>query len=434
MSSLWGDRFISAQRVRFALFQAGPIAVVGTTLLVWPLLGRLLPPAPVGQLSGVLAVSSILAPVVTLGTHLHVANRLAREPRRAGGADGRLVRFLLVVLVAVAVASVIGLAVAHESSVLRVSAVVAATGCSILGLGVIRGLNRAGLYAAVTIWSQFLSLLLLSVVAGISGSLDAGLSVYVVALVLGTVVVVPLVNRRPDVDTQGRPLRIGLQALGLVPHLVLAVATLLLARIIVGLVSGPIGLAGFQYASLLIGGVTTIGASLDAHWSVRAQAATSETELRSLLNRNLVRIQAVLVAVAAGVVFFVFALLPFWLPPTYDADAVRGAVLVSLSAGSFQALADNRAAALMWLGRSGAVSAGTSVGVIVASGSCLLLVTAFGWEAAGAAIALGTASRALITSVLLRRAEPALSLDRPAMVASTAAVGLVLMAVLLTQI
>ncbi|MEJ8282716.1 hypothetical protein WKI33_02395 [Curtobacterium citreum] len=229
-------------------------------------------------------------------------------------------------------------------------------------------------------------------------------------------------------------MRIGLQALGLVPHLVLAVATLLLARIIVGLVSGPIGLAGFQYASLLIGGVTTIGASLDAHWSVRAQAATSETELRSLLNRNLVRIQAVLVAVAAGVVFFVFALLPFWLPPTYDADAVRGAVLVSLSAGSFQALADNRAAALMWLGRSGAVSAGTSVGVIVASGSCLLLVTAFGWESAGAAIALGTASRALITSLLLRRAEPALGLDRPAMVASTAAVGLVLMAVLLTQI
>ncbi|MBF4606078.1 hypothetical protein [Curtobacterium sp. VKM Ac-1393] len=407
---------------------------MGTTLLVWPLLGRLLPPAPVGQLSGVLAVSSILAPVVTLGAHLHVANRLAREPRRAGGADGRLVRLLLVVLIAVAALGVIGLILAPQNSVLRVSAVVAATGCSILGLGVIRGLNRAGLYAALTIWSQFLSLLMLSMVAGIAGSLDAGLIVYVVALVMGTIVVVPLVNRQPDVDTQGRALRIGLQSLGLVPHLVLAVATLLLARIIVGLITGPVGLAGFQYASLLIGGVTTIGASLDAHWSTRAQAATTASELRSLLNRNLVRIQAVLVAVAAAVVIFVFVFLPVWLPPTYDADAVRGAVLVSLSAGSFQALADNRAAALMWLGRSGAVSVGTIVGVVVASGSCFLLVLTSGWEAAGAGIALGTASRALVTSVLLRRAEPALGLDRPAVMASTAAVGLVLLAVLLTQI
>ncbi|WP_144757205.1 lipopolysaccharide biosynthesis protein [Curtobacterium pusillum] len=407
---------------------------MGTTLLVWPLLGRLLAPASVGQLSGVLAFSSILAPVVTLGAHLHVANRLAREPMRAGAADGRLVRFLLVVLIAVAVVSVVGLAVTNGSPVLRVSAVVAATGCSILGLGVVRGLNRAGLYAAVTIWSQFLALLLLSAVAGITGSLDAGLTVYVVALILGATVVAPLVKHQPDAGVSESPRQIGFQSVGLVPHLVLAVATLLLARIIVGLVTGPVGLAGFQYASLLIGGVTTIGASLDAHWSTRAQVAASVTELRSLLNRNLVRIQVVLVAVAIGVVVFIFVLLPLWLPPSYDASAVRLAVLVSLSAGSFQALADNRAAALMWLGRSGAVSAGTTVGVVIASVSCFLLVTAFGWEAAGAAIALGTASRALVTSVLLRRAEPALGLDRPAVVVSTAAVGLVLGAVLLTQI
>ena len=52
-----------------------------------------------------------------------------------------------------------------------------------------------------------------------------------------------------------------------------------IGAIIVGLVAGPVGLAGFQYASLLIGGVTTIGASLDAHWSTRAQAAATSGTL-----------------------------------------------------------------------------------------------------------------------------------------------------------
>ncbi|OIH95734.1 MULTISPECIES: lipopolysaccharide biosynthesis protein [unclassified Curtobacterium] len=407
---------------------------MGTTLLVWPLLGRILAPQSVGQLSAVLAVSSILAPVVTLGTHLHIANRLARDPGRAGGPDGRLVRFLLGTLIVVALVSTAGVLVQHDEPVLRTIAVVAATGCSIIGIGVVRGLDRALSYAVLTLWAQFVALLLLTVVAWASGSLDVALASYALALVAGTVLVLPLVRRRDPGRTDEGVTRIGVQSLSLVPHLVLAVATLLLARIIVGFVAGPVGLAGFQYASLLIGGVTTIGASLDAHWSTRAQAAVDERDLRGRLDRNLVRIQLLLLVVALGVVVFVFALLPVWLPPSYDVTTVRAAVIVSLSAGAFQALADNRSAALMWLGRPGFVSVATALGVVAAAVGCVALVLAFGWVAAGAAIALGTATRAAAITVFLRRVSPGLGLDRRAVTVTAACVAALLSALLLTLI
>ena len=407
---------------------------MGTTLIVWPVLGRVLAPAALGQLSGVLAASSILAPVITLGTHLHVANRLARDPARAKGADGRLVRTILGILIALAAASIVGLACTRGIVPLQITAIVTSTACSILAVGVARGLDRAAFFAVLTIWSQFLALLLLTVVAALSGSLDAGIATYASALVLGSVVVLPLVKAGSDPASSERPREIALRSVHLVPHLVLAVATLLLARIVVGIVSGPVGLAGFQYASLLIGGVTTIGASLDAHWSIRAQSAGNEQALADVLGRNLIRIQAMLIVVAAGVVFFVVVLLPVWLPPGYEVAAVRSAVLVSLSAGAFQALADNRSAALMWLGRSASVSAATTVGVAIGTVSCFAFVSAFGWEAAGAAIALGTAARALVTVLLLRHAAPHLRLTGRSVAVTAVSITLVVLPIVLTQI
>lgn len=412
----------------FVLYQAGPMAVAGTTLVVWPLLGRVLPPADVGTLSGLLAIVSICAPVITFGLHLHLANRLARNPNRSAGSDGAVGAYWGRGLLGLAALGVIGMLIWPGNPVWQLTGITAATGATMIVLGVNRGLNRPWTYAMLTVGAQFLALLGLTLGGVATGSLQKALVAYV--LLLMATAGIGLALRREKLETsRSDRLHVLAGSFRLVPHLVLAVATLLLTRLVVGAIQGPSSLAAFQYAALIIGGLTTVGASLDAHWSVRAQETSSPSELTTVLARNLRLMLLAGLLLIATVVVFSSTLLAVWLPPGYAVGAVRNAVFLSLTAGIFQALADNRSAGLMWHGRGGVVSVCTALGVAVTLGTSVLLVEVFGWQGAGLAIALGTATRAAALLIAVQRTS--LRLDGRSVVWTIAAVLLALSPVLM---
>lgn len=390
----------------FALYQAGTLCVVVTTLLVWPYLGRVLNQSQVGEISFNLAIASISAPALALGAHLYLANKLASTGSQGGAVEARTALSLASGLYLLAVAALCGDFLIADQSLLVPLSLSSASAAYLVTAGVARGLNRPAIFGACALVVQVVGLLGLGLGAAATGDLRFGVLVYV------AMVAMPVVLQYIVLRARLGPVRWALvggtlrAALRLVPHLVLAVALLTMMRILVALQLGNEAAANYTFASLIIGGSITIGASLDAHWSVRAQAASSIEALNGELSRNQNKTQLLLLIAAIAVICFLFVGLPLWLPQGYDSNGVALAVLCALPAASLQAVADGRAAVLMWMDRPGLVSVSTAIGTLITILLAYLFLPHFGWPALGLVLTVGFFFRALATSLFARTINP----------------------------
>lgn len=391
---------------QFVLYQSGMLSVVVTTLFVWPLIGRILDQGALGSISFHLAVASILAPALCLGSNLYLANRMASGRSSSIATEVRTAIILTASLYSVSLlTSIISLAVPPSDVLISIS-LSCATSAYLVTSGVMRGIDRPGPFALFVFSVQVLGLLGLGLVTASTGELRGGVLVYV--LMIGTPVVVQhaMLKEHMAYVAPWSMMRALTKSASLVPHLVLAVALLMMMRVLVSVRLGSEAAANYMFASLIIGGSITIGASLDAHWSVRAQVSTTAHSLTRLLSRNQNRTQLILLTVSAALALFLTFALDVWLPVGYDRTGMKVAVVCALPAASLQAIADGRAAVLMWLGRPGLVSVGTALGTSVTIALAFLLLPLCGWQVIGLVLPLGLSVRAIMTALFARRVCP----------------------------
>jgi O-antigen/teichoic acid export membrane protein len=390
----------------FVLYQSGTLCVVLTTLLVWPFLGRVLTQSQLGEVSLHLAIASIMAPALALGTHLYLANRFASERNLGKAAEARTAVSLTSTLYLVAILAVAGSFILAEIGVLLPVALSCASSSYLVTAGVTRGINRPVMFAVFALAVQVIGLFGLGFVTAATDDLRTGVLAYVLTIGVPVASQYLLLRRQLGPVEWSGVMRILRASASLVPHLVLAVALLTMMRVLVALQLGNQAAANYTFASLIIGGSITIGASLDAHWSVRAQAAPTIHELASKLSRNQSMTQLLLLVSSVGVVLFLFMGLHLWLPSGYDAEGVIIAVICALPAASLQALADGRAAVLMWMDRPGLVSASTALGTSVTIMLAYFLLPEFGWPVIGIVLTVGLSVRALATFWSARIVSP----------------------------
>lgn len=403
-----------ATNARFFLFQSGPIAIGITTLLVWPFLGNILNKDLFGQLSLQLAISSVLAPGLCLGASLYLANRLSTDPDANHSAEKKTAVCLSAVLFTLAIlVSCVALAWGPANILLPLS-LSSVNAAYLITSGVMRGLDRPAEFAAHTFLVQIAGLLTLGTVAKLTNSLQTAVLAYSIVIsvpVISQYFMLRKVSKKTKLKATIPVMR---KSLGLVPHLVLAVALLMMMRIIVSFLLGNVAVANYTFAALIIGGTLTIAASLDAHWSVRAQSSSSIDTLVIQLRNNQTKIHSILLVICTLVVVFLFFGLDLWLPPAYENAPVVWAVILALPAAPMQAIADGRAAILLYLDRSRAVSAATALGAAVTFICAIVVLPFFGWPAAGVCITAGMLARMLATIFLASRFTQGQSIGRAA--------------------
>ncbi len=390
----------------FVLYQSGTLSVVTSTLFVWPLLGRILSQNALGGISFHLAVASILAPVLCLGSHLYLTNRIASRKDVGIAIEARAAVALTMTLYLISIITVLISFIVESPDALISVSLSCGLSAYLVTSGVMRGVNRPRAFALFVFTVQVLGLLGLGLATASTEELRSGVFLYV--LIIGMPVFSQYsILKEHLVSVEPRSV---MRALGksasLIPHLVLAVALLMMMRVLVSVQLGDQAAANYTFASLIIGGSITVGASLDAHWSVRAQASKTTYSLARLLSRNQNKTQMLLLVVSAGLVLFLLFGLNLWLPIGYDSSGLKIAVICALPAASLQAIADGRAAVLMWMNRPGLVSVGTAMGTSVAIGLAFLLLPEFGWQVIGLVLTSGLSIRTLVTALSARRVCP----------------------------
>lgn len=395
------SRWVPGRLLQFAAFQSGPVALAATALLVWPILGRLMEPSDIGRISGALAVASIAAPACTFGVHQHVPNLIARH-----GSRTKAVRELAISRVAALLWTVVSLLAAAVSGVsgspaAATAAVVAAAASSIIVAGTARGAADPCWYAIATVVVQIGGLLALGLTFAETRSLSLATVAY--ASVLAVPAFVQALRYSGPLRVP-RPFLHGVlqSSLGLVPHLVLAVALMMAMRLLVQVERGNAALGHYQYAALLIGAVTTLASSLDAQWSTAAQGMGTAAGVDQYLRRKQQHLQAFLLATCALVALFGMVALPLWLPEGYDVRPIRVALACALPAAALQAVADMLSARAMWAGQNRVVSGATAISVAIALVFAAFAIESVGWEMAGLAITVGAGSRTFALAVLSR--------------------------------
>lgn len=387
----------------FVMFQSGPFAVGITTLFVWPFLGNVMTKELLGSLSLALAVSSIASPALAGGLHLLLANRLASSRSQFTLTDARVAKYATSLLFVLAILTSAASQIFDIQSILPGLALSCATGTYLLASGIMRGANKPITFAFITVATQILGLLVLGFVAAFSKSLITGITAYIPVVSISLFAVHIILRRWSFTAAPAALGRVIADGFRLVPHLVLAVALLMIMRVLVNYLFGHAALAEYTFASLVIGGMLTAASSLDAHWSVRAQHAGTEPGLTLLLRRNQTRIQGSLALLSILVVCFVYFYLPVWLPANYNNSLVAMTVFLAIPAASFQAYADGRSALFMWKNRPGLISMSTAIGTSVAIILALFLLPNFGWVLAGACITAGAVVRAIFAEGMARR-------------------------------
>lgn len=386
----------------FILYQSGTICVVLTTLFVWPFLGRILSPILLGELSFQLATASILAPALCLGAHLYLANRMASRRDLGIQIEARTAVALTFTLYTTSLLAIGSSFLFDSQDVLISVGLSCAISAYLVTSGVMRGIDRPKPFGVLVFCVQVLGLVGLGWGAATTGELRSGIVIYV--MMIG----IPVLAQHLMLKEQKMPAswRSMMSMLGksarLVPHLVLAVALLMMMRVLVAVQLGNQAAANYTFASLIIGGSITIGASLDAHWSVRAQASKTMNVLTTALSRNQCKTQVILLVSSAGVSLFLFLGLGLWLPADYDSVGVSVAVICSLPAASLQAIADGRAAVLMWTNKPGLVSVSTALGTLVTIALAYFLLPIYGWAVLGAVLTAGLSVRAVLTTLSSR--------------------------------
>lgn len=349
------------------------------------------------------ATSSLLAPALSLGLSHYLANRLALSSNLSRAAELKATRVLANILYGIALIGVCAGLLAHETVFCVAIAISAPTAVFLLCSSLLRGLNFPKTFATLTVFVQVIALLCLGLTVSVGNNILLGAAVFV-GMSAAPLLVVNILARNPRGSaTPAEVSRVLTLAATLVPHLVMAVATMLLMRLLVGIALGTAAAANYMFASLLIGGSLTIGASLDAHWSTRAQAATTLSQLSQILERNQARIQTSLLLVSLAATIFILAALNVWLPSSYDRRGVVVTVALGMSAAAFQAAADGRSALLMWLGKTFQISVATAAGGLSTLGLALLVLPLNGWQVAGLCIAAGMAVRAVLATIFSLR-------------------------------
>lgn len=377
-----------------------------TTLLVWPFLGRILSQSELGEISFYLAIASILAPALALGAHLYLANKLAATRSESSFVESQTAFLLTSALYLFALAALgVELLTDDRSPMLPLS-LSCASAAYLVTAGVSRGENRPAVFGASALAVQVFGLMGLGFVTAETHELRYGVFVYVLVIAVPVILQYRLLRGRLRPGQWAHVRRTLRSAVRLVPHLVLVVALLTMMRVLVALQLGHEAAADYTFASLIIGGSITIGASLDAHWSVRAQAASSIEALNHELLRNQAKTQLLLVITSMGVIGFLFVGLPLWLPDGYNSGGIVFAVLCALPAASLQAIADGRAAVHMWIDKPGLVSSSTAVGTFITILLAFFLLPYFGWPVLGLVLTAGFFFRAVAAAGFARVENP----------------------------
>ncbi|WP_426996760.1 hypothetical protein [Pseudarthrobacter sp. N5] len=278
-----------------------------------------------------------------------------------------------------------------------------ALGAYLVTTGVARGINRPVTFAASMFLVQVCGLVALGMTTAVHQSLREGMLVYILIIGIPVCTLYWVLRNSLTRVTWHGIFGVLRKSSGLVPHLVLAVAMLMMIRILVSIRLGNDAVANYTFASLVIGGSITIAASLDAHWSVRAQASKSIDILQSALRRNQTKTQLLLMITSIGIALFLLLILDPWLPGGYDRNAVITAVLFALPGASLQAVADGRAAVLMWINRPALISVSTALGTFSTMLLAYYLMPIYGWPSVGLCLTTGLAVRAFTTIVMARK-------------------------------
>ncbi|GAP60602.1 hypothetical protein AHiyo1_41620 [Arthrobacter sp. Hiyo1] len=387
----------------FFLFQSGPASIIVTTLFVWPLLGHILDQRLLGELSLQLAISSIASPALCLGTNLYLANRLSAGPESDRRSEAKTALWVTGVLYGLSGLLAFSSLFLDAWLFLIPFALSCANAAYLVTSGVMRGIDQPVPYSIVTFVVQIFGLFSLGFLASISHRLQIAVLAYVGVITIPVLWQYCLL-RKKTLHTEIRSIVPVLRAsASLVPHLVLAVALLMMMRILVSLKVNNEAVANYTFAALIIGGTLTVAASLDAHWSIRAQASPSLASLTGVLRRNQTRIQTILLFMSGGIVLFLFLGLRVWLPPGYDAKHLVLTVLLALPAAAMQALADGRSAVLMYFNKAGRVSIATMVGAVTTLIMAYTLLPIYSWPVAGLCVTAGMFSRMVAVNVFARQ-------------------------------
>lgn len=346
---------------------AGVAAVGLNSVVVWPLLGRVAGAADLSTLIGVLAAAALVSPAVTLGTHAYVLRFLVHGSATERNRAICLAWVALAVFVGVAT---VGAIVTLWLGTTMLIGWATAQGLALIAGALVRGVDRPSLFAVHALVSQAGSIgvvaLLLWASADARQAMAGGVAMILGSSALAIIGSVP----RPEKAVDLRPaLRF---AIPLVPHLVLAVGSIQLIRLFIASFGSAQEAANFHYSALLAGaGLTTIQA-LSAHLTTDALRA-EDVQFLTELSHATGRLYLVVNIFLAGLGIFAWTFLEIWLPDFLDVDIVTLCAAIMAVAVFAQVRGDIAMAALMRASRTGAVSAGTALGMLAGAATFFLL-------------------------------------------------------------
>lgn len=368
-------------------FLAGPATVVLNALVLWPLIGEFGSESSTAQLVTVLAVSSLLAPLLSAGTHMYVLRQ------GNGAARGRVPAVLLAGLAGL---SLVG---ATMSLALPVASYVyagASSAAFLVAQAALRVAQRPAQFALLTVVCQTVAV----AAAGVVGS-DAGLpgacAAYAISIWLCVVILVA-VNARG-----GRPAsRIDLArafafGLPLVPGLVLYLMIPQGSRLLVAAAGSESDLLVFQYASLLTLGGVTLVTSVSGHFGSAAMAASTPGSACLYLGQLRRAVQIVAAGLVVMIPLFVFVVAPTWLPSSLPFEEWRWVALALLLIVPLQACSDVIEYRVLIAGRTTTLLLPAVTGAVSGALTFLLAITAVPAHWAGVA----AVNSAVLTRLLM---------------------------------
>lgn len=388
--------------LRATLFMGGVASVGLNAVVTWPVLGRTLSNSEVGQVSALLAISALLVPLISVGLNSFAIRFIAGSvPGDREVALRVSCTFVLAILLPASVAAVLISSSFATSCVLFILAQTIA----LVVQGVLRGDNRPALFFAQALATQTVSLIVLTLMytqAGLNLGLRAASLVIIVFSVVSVLPVAPiwrnLVPSWPEVKWALN------FSLPVVPHLVLVVGILQGMRVLIAIFDGHVALSNFQFGALIGGAAITVVQAFGGHLGTDV-FRLERLDLAHALGRMLRNLLVTVCLLMLGIVVFRWTVFELWLPPEMDAWRVTLTIAALLPAALVQAIGDVHSAELMHSLRSDYMSWAMVVGS-AAAGVCFLslrLVT-FPEFAAGSAITIGLAVRAVTSSALLTRA------------------------------
>lgn len=388
------------ERTRLALYSTGPGCIALNTLLLWPLLGRDLSAGDFSDLVGLFSAAALAAPLAALGLHVYLLRFLAGLDFKRRADAMNLARPTLIFFASSSVVSAIGFAVWGGTTWILIC-VTLINALILLTQGLLRGIDRATMFAWNTFFSQSVSLAAVAVILSAGGSLFAGLLVYCAFSIAtqGLSAISLYVTRLPRVDL-GTVRTALLFSVPLIPHLVLAGGLVQVMRVALWSGGHTAELPEFHFASLLGTGGLVVTQTIAAHWSTDA-LRIDETRFMTAIRTARTRLLTVGLLLSGAIIVFRHTVFDAWLPPSISGESVGHDIAALIPALFLQAVADMNQAVLMRSNRVFRISIATVTGVISGVLSFYVLAHVYSPSfSAAAAVSIGIGVRAVTMGIV----------------------------------